>query len=407
MATVNSTVQQPLHAFRGLECSDALQQLYQVQQDHPFWQSRLLKACRAGSLDQQDLRELFAQYFLYSRNFTRYLASLMANCDSDYFRSRLSENLWEEGGGAEPDKRHAEIFRRFLRGGLGIDIDAIQYQGFTKAFVHEYLEFCRNASPLAASAFLSLGTEAVVPGLYAIFCEALAKAGIPDEKLEFFHIHMACDDDHARTLAELVESYAGEAGWLQQAKVGIERALDLRLGFFEDLYDFILQSRLHGVLERIRTPHSLFPEAAANGDLVIRADGAGAGMSPLYRNTVEELNIEFAVRRVNFSAEVFDVRLVEIAPGKNNEKHRHPHESLLSVIRGCGRILLDDHEIKVGPGDTVFVPRWAVHQTHNSGAETLVVLATTDYALTQRVFSGDHLKTTRFRPEQDADSTLQ
>ena len=39
----------------------------------------------------------------------------MTSLESDLFRSLLSENLWEEGGGCEPEKRHAEIFRRFLR----------------------------------------------------------------------------------------------------------------------------------------------------------------------------------------------------------------------------------------------------------------------------------------------------
>jgi quercetin dioxygenase-like cupin family protein/pyrroloquinoline quinone (PQQ) biosynthesis protein C len=383
-----------------------LEELYRVQQEHPFWQSHLLQACKSGKFDSQDFRALFAQYFLYSQNFTRYLSALMANCESDYFRSLLSQNLWEEGGGAEPDKRHAEIFRRFLGGALAIDINTIQYQGFTRAFVHEYLDYSRNASPLAASAFLSFGTEAIVPRLYEIFCEGLGKAGIPGKDLEFFHIHMACDDGHARTLAELVASYNTEPGWFDQAKAGIQRALDLRLCFFEELYDFILQSRLGGLLERIRSAKSLLPDAAGNGELVIRAKGKGAGMSPLYRNTADKLNIDFSVQRVNFNAEVFDVRLVEIAPGKNNEKHRHPHESLLSVLRGGGRVVVDDRTIEVGPGDTVFVPRWALHETQNTGADPMVLLATTDYAFTQRVLTGNHLMTTRLHPEQDADSSV-
>ena len=35
----------------------------------------------------------------------------MANCDDDYYRSRLTENLWEESGEKDIERRHAQIFR--------------------------------------------------------------------------------------------------------------------------------------------------------------------------------------------------------------------------------------------------------------------------------------------------------
>src|SRR6185369_16024303 len=133
-----------------------------------------------------------------------YIAALMANSNSDYYRSRLSENLWEEGGGSEPEKRHAELFRKFLREALSIDLETIEYLDSTSYFVREYLDFCLKSHPMAGSAFLSLGTEGIVAIMYSIFVEGMHKAGIDDSKLEFFHIHMACDDEHAVTLEEMM-----------------------------------------------------------------------------------------------------------------------------------------------------------------------------------------------------------
>src|SRR2546421_3454656 len=188
--------------------ADALNQFHKLQSEHQFWNNRLFRACSAGYLVLEDFQFIFSQYYLYSKNFSRYIAALMANSNNDYYRSRLSENLWEEGGGSEPEKRHAELFRKFLRNGLAIDIDSIEYSDGTCYFVREFLDFCLNSSPMAGSSFLSLGTEGIVARMYTIFVEGMHRAGIDDSVLEFFHIHMECDDEHALTLENMMLSYA-------------------------------------------------------------------------------------------------------------------------------------------------------------------------------------------------------
>src|SRR3990167_1269801 len=100
---------------------EALKKLTLLRDQHPIWQNPLLLSCQAGWLRFKDFQYLFSQYYLYSRNFTRFLAAVMVNCESDYHRSLLSENLWEEGGGIEIEKRHAEIFRVFLKQHLQVD----------------------------------------------------------------------------------------------------------------------------------------------------------------------------------------------------------------------------------------------------------------------------------------------
>jgi pyrroloquinoline quinone (PQQ) biosynthesis protein C/mannose-6-phosphate isomerase-like protein (cupin superfamily) len=383
---------------------EGLKELELFQSEHLIWDCRMIRACRAGLLTREDFKHIFCQYYRYSKNFTRYLTALMTNCESDYYRSRLSENLWEEGGGAEPDKRHAELFRRFLREALDADPDAIEYQSFANDFFHEYLDFCRNSSALAGSAFLSLGTEGAISRLYGYFCEGLLKAGVAEEQLHFFRLHMECDDEHAITLAELMQYYSSEPGWFAQCKAAINHALNLRRRFLDDALDFVLQARIKVLLDRVRGEHSLVPPNSAPKDFVHPGHDKTNGTSGLYSNKVDHLNIEFSVKRVDFGAEVFDVRLVTIAPHRNTEHHRHAHESLLTVTSGKGRVLVGDFIVDVGPGDTVFVPRWAMHQTQNTGGESMDLLAVTDYGLTRHAFLGDHLRTTRMNPTKDADS---
>jgi hypothetical protein len=66
-------------------------------------------------------------------------------------------------------------------------------------FVNEYLEQSIRLPPMAAAAFLAVGTEGIVSRVYEIMQTGLRRAGIPDAELEVFAIHIACDDDHAAT----------------------------------------------------------------------------------------------------------------------------------------------------------------------------------------------------------------
>lgn len=377
----------------------ALQRLQQLQMAHPMWSNPLLRACSAGVLTVDDLKYLFSQYYLYSRNFTRYLSALMANCDDDLFRAHLSENLWEEGGGADPDKRHAQLFRNFLRDAFGIDDpDRIEFDGFTRHFMREYLMFCLRGDTTSGAAFLALGTEGIVAPLYRILVAGLLNAGVDEKILTFFHIHMECDDGHAFTLQQLMLGQALEPGWSETCLRAMNHALDLRDRFFHALYDQIQVRRVRQIVERIQARTSL---AGGDAPLVHHITDAG---TPLYANEVPKLNVKFSVERLPFPGEVLDPRVVRIPPGKYNEKHRHAHETIFYVVQGSGRMLIDDQAVPVHAGDVVFAPRWSLHQSQNTGTTDLVLLAITDFGLTGKAFVGKYLSTARLKKDDDEGS---
>lgn len=364
---------------------EQLEQLQRLRSEHPFWRCRLLAACDDGTLSRDDFRYVFSQYQLYSKTFTRFLSALMTSCESDLFRSLLSKNLWEEGGGADPDQRHAELFRRFLRDSLDLPApDETDYEAGTRHFVAQYLAFCTNSSAMAASAFLSLGTESIVPRLYERLIAGLERAGIPRSELGFFEIHIACDDEHAETLEQLMLSYAGDPSWFETCRGALVRALDLRLAFFEHLAEGVRRNRLRPIINGIDERRSLSPQNAAS--LRVRASDPTPA---LYTNRVDAEGIDFSVTRIAVPTEVLDPRRVLVPPGKRNELHRHAHETFLYFLEGTGRVLVDDHLLEVGPGDSVLVPRWALHQTQNTGERPLSFVAVTDYRLTDRAFWGD------------------
>jgi mannose-6-phosphate isomerase-like protein (cupin superfamily)/pyrroloquinoline quinone (PQQ) biosynthesis protein C len=375
-----------------------LAKLRALQADHALWQSPLLAAFAQGVLARDDLRYVFSQYHLYSKNFTRFVAAVMANCDSDLFRAQLSENLWAEGGGCEPARRHAQIYRDFLKRSLGVeDADRIDYAPYTRHFVREYLVQCLRSEPMVGTAFLSLGTEGIVARLYQVMLTGLRKAGIPDDELEFFHLHIACDDEHAVTLERMMAAYAGEPGWFDACLQAMNRALELRAEFFANIFHALRERRIGPVVARIQERRSLAQDLP--DDAICHRSGSTT--LSLYDNEVPKLDIKFTVERLPVSAEVLDPRMVRIPPGKNNERHKHAHETLIHILEGSGQVVVDDRTLPVKPGDTVLVPRWALHQTQNTGGVEMRFLAVTDYRFTERAFLGDP---TEYRMGADADA---
>ncbi|HEY0253740.1 MAG TPA: iron-containing redox enzyme family protein [Kofleriaceae bacterium] len=375
-----------------------LAELRKIQAEHPFWSNPLLVGLAQGAFTKDDLRFVYSQYHHYSKNFTRFIAAVMANCESDLFRAQLSENLWEEGGGCEPDRRHAQIFRNFLQTTMGIENpDTIEYEPYTRHFVREFLVQSLRASPMAGAAFLSLGTEGIVARMYEVMVAGLRKAGIPDQELEFFHIHIGCDDEHAVTLENMMASYADEPGWYDVCLTAMNQALDLRDEFFRSMFDSLQKNRLVPMLGRVQK-HTSLAKDRPDSALCYRK---GQASEELYQNEVEKLNVKFFVQRLPLEGDVLDPRMVHIPAGKFNENHKHAHETLIHIMEGSGQVVIDGRTLPVKAGDTVLVPRWAMHQTQNLGATDMRFLAVTDFNFTKNAYLGN---ATDYRMHEDADA---
>jgi pyrroloquinoline quinone (PQQ) biosynthesis protein C/quercetin dioxygenase-like cupin family protein len=380
--------------------AEALASLKRLRDQHPFWENRLFKGCESGKLTRDDFKFIFSQYYFYSRNFTRYISAAMANCDDDYYRSKLTENLWEESGEKDMDRRHAQIFRRFLRDGMQIDIDNLQFIDCTQNFVREFLGFCLHSHPMASSAFLSLGTEGIVSRMYTSMVKGLSKAGIESKHLEFFHIHIGCDDEHAETLENMMCSYFDEPDWYNTCARATEHALDLRQRFFENLIDALPRQRVERLMATVQSGEE--PAISASAHIHHRASESG---TPLYRNVDEKQGLEFRVERLPFGAEVLDPRVVHIPAGKCNELHHHAHETVIHIMKGSGKVRVGAQQVEARAGDTVFVPRWAMHRVENTGQDELSYFAVTDFGFASKVHQGDYLEGHRQRRENDGSFT--
>jgi len=378
---------------------EAIEELHARISSHSLWENRLLCACRRGVLTREDFGFIFSQYALFIRSSARFVHGLLSQCDSELWCTRLTQALWEESGAPPLEKRPAALFRRFLRDGLGVEVESIRFQDCAGYFVRECLDTCLRSPPAAASAFLALGLEAPLPRLYSVFMDGLLHAGVSERHLLFFQRKMG-DGAWASLLEEWVRSHAGEPGWFELSLQAVERALALQERFFNGVFEALQQRRLGPLLERLQVRQPLAPESPEPRSVHL------SGLSnvvPFYRHTHELRGIDCTVDRVPFPAEVLETTLVRVAPGHGSEPREHAYEVLLTVLSGTGRVRVRGTEVEVKPGDAVFVPRWASYQAHATGAETLTLLTVTDHGFTRRAHEEELLRAARLKSATGVD----
>lgn len=192
-----------------------------------------LERCRAGTITLNELKHFLLQHGLYSTYFTRYLCAMMASLPKNEYVMELSENLFEELG-LEPNSPtpHHIIYREMLNS-FSLQLNPQNINTETQMLIDTMFNHCRNTNPAFGLGALCIGAEAIVPTLYSSIIEGFRHNGISDEEIEFFLLHVECDDGHAETLNNIMHEIADddEEQLMNMFKAG-EALIDARLEFF-------------------------------------------------------------------------------------------------------------------------------------------------------------------------------
>jgi pyrroloquinoline-quinone synthase len=202
---------------------------------HPF-----LAGCRDGSTSLEQLRAFLVQQGKYSRYFTRYLCALISQLDEGDDVLRLAENLTEElGYGAASDERtpHARIYAAMLKD-FDLDVAAHPTHPETQNLVDTMFMLCRQPRGIAGLGAMCLGAEGLVPAMYARIIEGFEHHDIDRRRLEFFTLHIECDDDHAATMYDILVREAGRSPSCTITALNAgDVAVGARLRFFDALME--------------------------------------------------------------------------------------------------------------------------------------------------------------------------
>jgi hypothetical protein len=119
---------------------------------------------------------------------------------------------------------------------FGLSIKGAEPTPSTRKLIESMLHHCKHPNPSYGLGALCLGAEALVPALYTDIIAGFKACGVAAKEIDFFRIHIECDDGHAETLRDMMVDIAAD----DIAQVGIMlqtgRALaDARFEFFSGI----------------------------------------------------------------------------------------------------------------------------------------------------------------------------
>ncbi|MCR6480865.1 iron-containing redox enzyme family protein [Variovorax sp. ZS18.2.2] len=203
---------------------------------HRIRDSRFLVRCRQGEVELNELKLFLVQQGIYSSYFTRYLCALMANLPSNTQVSRLAENLCEELGLTEDSATpHSVLYRNML---IHFELSQEGQRPLlgTRRLIDTMFDHCRDANVARGLGALCLGAEALVPSIYTDLLKGFKAAGVTDDAVEFFRIHVECDDGHADTMQNImVELARTNPDQIARMLSAGNALVDARLDFFESI----------------------------------------------------------------------------------------------------------------------------------------------------------------------------
>ncbi|MFM8516632.1 MAG: TenA family transcriptional regulator [Nevskiaceae bacterium] len=206
------------------------------------------RAWAAGELSRAQLGEWAIQHFYYIDPIPQQFAQLYARLPDLDARQHLLENLLGEEMPACPEKRHPDLLRKFARS-CGVSDERIlraEQSGEVlpttramRAWIWE-LSSIRHLSEACAGIMVAL--EGQLPTLYPKYVEAMRKMGFSDDDMEFFHVHIEGDTEHAHIGLELTARYATSPEAQERAIAAVRASAEMRFSMLDGVYANVVRS---------------------------------------------------------------------------------------------------------------------------------------------------------------------
>jgi pyrroloquinoline quinone (PQQ) biosynthesis protein C len=214
--------------------------LREARETHPWLHHPLFRMIWEGRLSRPQLQQVIRQQGCFFLDTLRHAAWKIISVGGytptfdDLERQRALIPLVVEEGGEDmvggKTTAHAYLFLRLCEG-LGIPREA--------AFATEYLPttiieknelfLLQRSSTLEALCGGNIATESINPIHMSRMAEALAEHyGVAQEALEFYHVHMQVEGDHAARAVRILETIAVTDEEQARGRLALRRAIAAR-----------------------------------------------------------------------------------------------------------------------------------------------------------------------------------
>lgn len=204
------------------------------------------RAWAAGELSRAQLGQWAVQHFYYIDAVPQQFAALYARLPDLDARQHLLENLLGEEMPSAPGKRHPELCAKFAaacgvsREELHGAEEAGRILPTTRAMRSWVWELATIRGLGEACAGIMVALEGQLPTLYPKYVEAMRKMGFSDDDLEFFHVHIEGDTEHAHVGLELAYRYSPTVELQRKAIAAVHASAQMRYSMLDGIHAAIV-----------------------------------------------------------------------------------------------------------------------------------------------------------------------
>jgi pyrroloquinoline-quinone synthase len=204
------------------------------------------RAWAAGELSRAQLGDWAIQHFYYIDPIPQQFAALFARLPDLDARQHLLENLLGEEMPHAPGKRHPDLLRKFARA-CGVSDERIlraeeagEILPTTRA-MRSWIWELSSVRPLGEScAGIMVALEGQLPTLYPKYVDAMRKMGFSEDDMEFFHVHIEGDTEHAHIGLELTARYATTAELQGRAIAAVRASAEMRFSMLDGIFNRVV-----------------------------------------------------------------------------------------------------------------------------------------------------------------------
>ena len=205
---------------------------------HPF-----SLAWAKGELDLKQIGRWAVQHFYYIDPIPQQFAQLFCRLDDLEARQHLLENLLGEEMPETPQKRHPDLLVKFGKA-CGIsekefyDAENMGHVLPSTRAMRSWIWELVNVRHLAESAAgIMVALEGQLPTLYPAYVESMKKMGLSDDDMEFFHVHIEGDTEHAHVGLEITSQYANTPELQVKAISAVKASTQMRWQMLNNIFD--------------------------------------------------------------------------------------------------------------------------------------------------------------------------
>jgi pyrroloquinoline-quinone synthase len=199
-----------------------------------------------GKLSREQLGLWAIQHYYYISAIPQQFAALYARMPDADGRHLLMENLVGEEMPDTPEKSHPNLLLKFANAcGLSDDtVKAAEWDGKvlggTRSMRAWIWELATIRPMHEACAGIMVALEGQLPTLYPGYITAMEKMGFTDDQLEFFHVHVENDVEHAAVGLQLCHRYAATPEMQRMAIECVRGSATLRYTMLSEVHDAVV-----------------------------------------------------------------------------------------------------------------------------------------------------------------------